>query len=666
MRHICVILLSLVLAAAAPAGDPDPPAVTTGDEATDELLAQERLRASVEAILVEYLESAPRGDVRVAKAIAAAEGFVALGPDVAPYLINELEQERPGLYDLAAYALGMLGTPEAEMALRDAASRADDDPGKEAFARKAWALWGLGLQGHVDALRLAVEGRHRVANYSMHQRTSVMESVALQTAPACLPVLLDILDTVASDEERFRERRSVLRALRRLGDASAAPRVLPLLEHADYRVRSETASALRTLGTPEVVDALVQALDDDQLMVRQNAAAALEYIGASGRQKKILERLDQETDPYARGSLYRLLADTAGTQAFDRLNRYAGRSDAKDRRHLIEALEIVDDPRRVPFLREALSDADNGVALQAVLTLGRLGGDGAVEALSEAVTNARANVAQAAARQLARLDASPAGAAIARRLLDDFLAAPVSDASERFGVENTMATLVTLGHTKAIRGLREALDRQPDPSLKRRIEATIGQLELIQQNRRKVDRWVASSTASEPETRQLAWLRLGSIGSAEAAQALVAAFDTADRTDRKEILRVLGNVAETHAAPLLERVLMDPFFDHPHETPLRDMAAWSARRVGGDAMFELLEAAARRRHGRDARVLIYAAVLGGDRALPLLDALRVPRMRYLGWQRGNEQAQLDRIATRIATGRSIARMDVPPEHLLFR
>jgi HEAT repeat protein len=666
VRHTCVIPLILVLAAAVPAAGEDPPAFTSGDEATDELLARERLRASVEALLEEYLAAGPRGEVRVDKAIATVEGFVALGPDVAPYLINELEQERPGLYDLTAYALGMLGTPEAEMALRDAAARAEDEPGKEALARKAWALWGLGLQGRVDALRLAIEGRHLVANYAMHQSTSLFESVALQTTPESLPVLLEILDTVASDKERFRERRSVLRALRRLRDPSAAAKMIPLLESDNYRVRSEAASALRTIGTPEVVAALLQALDDDHLMVRQNAAAALEYIGDSGRHEKIHERLEQETDPYARGSLYRLLADTAGTGAFDRLNRYAGRSEAKDRRHLVAAVEIVDDPRRIPFLRAALTDADNGVALQAVLALGRLGGVGAVEALSEAVSEARAMIAHAAARQLARLDASSAGAAVANRLLDDFLAAPVSDAGQRFNVEKTMAALVTLGHTKAIRGLRDALDRQPDPSLKRRIEATIGQLELIQRNRRKVDRWVESSTATDPEIRQLAWARLASIGSAEAAQALVAAFDTADRTDREEILRVLGSVAEAHAAPLLERVLLDPFFDHPHESPLRDMAAWTARRIGGDAMLELLDAAARRRNGRDAKVLVYALLLGRERALPLLSSLRVPRMRYLGWSRGNEQAHLDRLATRVATGRSIERMEVPPGKMVFR
>jgi len=327
VRHIRFILLPLVLAVTWPLAGQDPPAVTSGDEATDELLARERIRASVEAILEEYMQGEPDGEVVVAKAIVAAESFAALGPDVAPYLINELEQERPGLFDLCAYSLGMLATPDAEMALRDAAARADDEPGSEALTRKAWALWGLALQGRVDALRLTVEGRHRTFDYAMHHRTSLLEAVAFLTAPASVPVLLDLLDVFASDAERYRERRAVLDALRRVGDSSAAPRILPLLEHANPAVRGNAASALRSMGTPEVIAALVLVLDDEHRIVRQNAAAALEYIGASGQQKKILERLDRETDIYARRSLYRLLADTAGSEAFALLNRYAGRVD---------------------------------------------------------------------------------------------------------------------------------------------------------------------------------------------------------------------------------------------------------------------------------------------------------------------------------------------------
>ncbi len=82
-------------------------------------------------------------------------------------------------------------------------------------------------------------------------------------------------------------------------------------------------------------------------------------------------------------------------------------------------------------------------------------------------------------------------------------------------------------------------------------------------------------------------------------------------------------------------------------------------------MYESLEAAATRRNGRDVRVLVYAALVGGQRTLPLLESLRKPRMRYLGWQRGVEQERLDWIATRLKRGHVLRRVDVPPEKLAF-
>ncbi len=83
-------------------------------------------------------------------------------------------------------------------------------------------------------------------------------------------------------------------------------------------------------------------------------------------------------------------------------------------------------------------------------------------------------------------------------------------------------------------------------------------------------------------------------------------------------------------------------------------------------MYESLVAAATRRNGRDARVLIYAALLGRERALPLLASLRKPRMRYLGWRKGVELERLDWVATRLKTGRALVTIDLPPEKIVFR
>jgi HEAT repeat protein len=644
----------------------DPPPVTTGDEATDELLARERLRASVESVFEAYLAPTPDGGSRIDMAIAAAEEFASLGPDVVPYLINELEQERRNTFDLCSYALGMLPTPEAEMGLREAVARADAEYGDAARSRKAWAIWGLALQGEPESIRLMTEGRHLVANYPVHNKTMLMESAALLTAPASLPEVLKVLEIVAADDERWAERRAALRALRRLGDPSAAPKVIPLLGHSDSVARRDAAHALRTMGTPDAVTALTRTLGDEVLVVRRVAAVALAYIGSPDHREQILERLDHETDVAVRGSLYMWLADTAGADAFDLLMRFRGRPEGLDRRRLIEALDLVGDSRIFPHLRAALSDEDNGVAMQAVMTLERLGGTEASEALIGAVASARTNIASAAAERLARRGDSAAGAAIAPRLIDDLLAKSGSDPGRRLAVERMSAALVTLGHTKALKDLREWLAGEADPRMAASIELAVRQLDLIRRNGRKVARWIATSAETDRELRQLAWKQLAEIGSADAARALAESFAIADRSDRKEILRALGHAPEALAAPLLEPVLLDPRFDQTEEIPLRDMAAWSARRIGGNAMWELLKAAAERRHGRDAKVMVYAAVLGGERALPLLRSLRLPRMRYLGFTRGNELDRLDWIAARLSTGRSIDSVDVRPEKLFFR
>jgi hypothetical protein len=62
-------------------------------------------------------------------------------------------------------------------------------------------------------------------------------------------------------------------------------------------------------------------------------------------------------------------------------------------------------------------------------------------------------------------------------------------------------------------------------------------------------------------------------------------------------------------------------------------------------------------------VLIYAAVLGGADALPLLDAYRVSRLRYLAVARGEEQERLDGIARHIRDGRPLTEWDEEPGRL---
>ena len=175
MRRVRLLWLALALFVTWPAGGeqaPPSPAAQSGDAATDELIAQEKIRAGFEAILENYLQPTPDGDERIDMAIRAVESLQILGPGVVPYIANELEQDRTGTLDLCSYALGMLNTKEAEAALQKAVARAEDNPGAAARASKAWASWGLGLQGKV----LVAEGEPVESGLRCHQEYERVES----------------------------------------------------------------------------------------------------------------------------------------------------------------------------------------------------------------------------------------------------------------------------------------------------------------------------------------------------------------------------------------------------------------------------------------------------------------------------------------------------------
>jgi HEAT repeat protein len=670
MRRVRLLWLVLALVVTGPAGGgetPLSPAATPGDDANDELIAQEKIRAAFESILEIYFQPISDGDERIEMAIQSAESLQSLGPEVVPYLSNELDRGQPGTLDLCSYALGLLTTEEAEAALRRAIERAEEATGTRARLLKSWACWGLGLQGKADAMELAVGGKHSVATFHMHANTSLLETIAIQTAPDSVPVLLALLERVQGAEESARVLTVTLQALRRVGGPAVAPKVIPLLDHPSGTTRSHAASALKGMGSAAAVRALVAALDDELPNVRQSVALALEYIGSASHQEEILKHLETEADPVTRGALYRLLADTAGEQAFDVLTRDWQSADPTVRSFLVEALGLLDDPRRFEILGTALSDENNGVALRSVLTLGRIEGQVAIATLTGAVTSARLNVARAAAEQLGGLRATLAGPAIARRLVGDVLAGPATDTRLLLPVQKMTAALIRLDHYQALPQLREALARQTNPTVARVLENSIRQLEIVQQNGKDVARWIETAGLPQLHLRLLAYDHLGRIGNAAATQALLAAFDRVEAVpERVEILRAAGQLESAEVVKLLGQILLKPEFDPVRRLPLRDMAAWSARQRGGDTMYESLQAAALRRDGRDARVLVYAALVGGQRALPLLESLRKPRMRYLGWRKGAEQNRLDWVATRLATGRALVAVDVPPEKLTFR
>jgi HEAT repeat protein len=652
-----LIALSAPLAAQAPeapAGDP-----------TAELVELERLRAEAASILEEYLAPAKDGVEFVERANDLVDRLAARSRDYAPFIVEELERDLRSTFEFCTLALGRMDAPEAEPALLRAISRADEASGEEARARKSMAVWGLGLRGEVVALDLMEDGRHAVARHRVHNNTSLLEAVAFQTAPECIPRLYELAETYLDDGERESWIMYVLGALRRIADPTTVPRLVEFAKHPNGLVRREAARALAAIPTSEALSALGEGLSDELLGVRRVVALSLEKAATPESTKAILARLEVDDDWMTRAYLYRALARGLGSKAWVHLEPHLNCEDPRERRGLVEALGSIDRPEAIAALGDALGDPDAAVGVNAAAALGSIGSHAAVDALVASLPDSDWLVLQTASKQLAKLHARSAGPALASRLFDEFLDEVIEKPQERSLAERLVDGLVEVRYTVAAPRLRKVAERQTDRALVNALERGALRLEAIESHGNDVAKWADAVKDPDREMRHLAYSRLAEIGSAPAASVLAAAFDDADDEDRAQVLRSLGDLGSPRAAALLERVLTSPEFDPSRWRRVREHAAWSARRIGGRQMYDLLREAVERRNGRDARITAYAALTGGKRALPLLASYRRTQMQYFGWKRGVQQEALDRLAREIAAGRSVAEFDQPPERSLL-
>ncbi len=632
----------------------------------EELIRRERIRAAVEEAFGLFAGRSSSGAERNQNLVEAAGRLASIGADAVPYLLTELDQVLPSTFTFCAYALGRMNATAAEPALRRAIAEADEQTGDFAITRKAWSAYALALMGKADAVDLLNQGRHHAAGVPIHFQTTALEAAALLTAPHSLPLLLGQLERYAQDEALAGERFWTLEAIARIPDPASVPALARALGDADDRIRRGAALALGPVGTRKGVEALIQALaEDPEPAVRYAAAHSLSFLLPSDRRAAFIELLETEQVAEVRGVLYRMIARIGGTGARQALIRHWGREQPKDRNLLITALGVPRDGDTLGVFLEAMDDRDAQVRHTAIGALARLRDDEVTGKLLDRFNDTDRAETGVLLDRLVAVRERKAAPLIADRLLG-LMANTVTDPKKREQIYKLGDALVSLQHHKVLRGLREASRKQIDGYLVEYLDDLTARLETIKRNGNDRTKWAKTASSDRSSLRLLAYEKLGELGGEASARALAARFGQSDRDDDLEILRHLGGVDAEPARALIERVLSDPEFDHIHQSALREMAGWAARLIGGDQMFEALESSARRRDGRNAKILIYLAQIDGERALPVLESLRLPRLRYLQWSRGAEQQRLEWIDQQVRAGRSIRALDLPPHRIDFR
>jgi len=626
---------------------------------------QEEARRAVELALAD-LTLQGRGDIDVDRFVSVAFEFVRRGPEVVPALAAELDQTLPSSFFFCAYALGLIGGPQAAAALESAIARAEADTGDFALNRKGWACHALGLLGRVDALDKLIEGRW-AAGIPVHAGMSALEAVAVLTAPAGLPRLFAQLDRYddAADPNGA-QRVQVLEAIARIIDPSAIPVLEKVLESPRVGLRHHAARALGSLGSPEATQILLGALADPDAFVRTGVAIGLRSAPPVADIDRILDRLDVEEDAVVRGELYRFVALYGSAEQHERLVAHWGRPQPDDRRLLLRALADAPAAVALPVLSHGLADRDPSVAVVAAVSLERLGDPRAVDLLAPRVASEEWSPAQAAVDALAGLGDPRGAAPILKRLLDTELTRRITDPRQRLRIEKLLLAVVELRDTSRLVELATARDGASDVQVRGLLARHVARLTAIAEAGDKAKRWISALDSPSADVRDLAYAALGRLGGEASARALVERFGRVDPAEAREIVRALGSIPGKAARDLLRRVLVDPAFDPIEHSELRSMAAWSARRIGGAAMLDALREAVERREGRDGYPFVYLTVLGGAGTVPDIDRLRVPRLRYLGSSRGIEDERLQWIRRELRAGRSISAVDVPPEQLELR
>ena len=649
----CFLMISSVV----PAQESTPPPTPA------QLAAMERVRPLVEAVWLDVRTPFSSDEGRPRYFWEITDRLIAIGPDVVPFVVAELELMDPSTFHFAAYTLGRLGGPDAEAALRKAVRAADSIGGNFGIACKRYALYSLALIGTPDALDLYQTGLS-MHGVQMVPDVMLVTQMAILIGPAALPTLEKQLEAYRMDPEALGKLEDAILALGRAGNASILPKLETFLANPDPEVRALAADSISRLAEPRACELILPGLSSSIQGERRYVAKAYDRWLPPPCYKGMTARLEVERDMGVRGPLYDAIVMMAGESALDLFRTYLREGDQYDQALAIFEVGQIGSTKGLNMLRALLTAESSATVVRALEAMGAIGGESAIDTLMAATMDARRVVAFGARDVLVGMGVAQVAPRVAAALLG-YVKEPVGDLSLRTPIAQWGDALVRFDYTEPIDDLKAAAALQSDPDIKDSLESCARRLTLLKTNRDDVSLWTTAYASPFPDVRRLASRRLAEIGSRAAVRAIKTRLQKPDLPpdERADALTAIGEARTQGAAELVELNLSDPAYDAWELREARAAAAWAARRLGGDRMVRALRLSAVRRDGRDWATLVYLAVLDKGASLPTLKTLHVRRLRYPEAPYGRQEDQIDHIISNLAAGHESRRFDVPPTAL---
>ncbi len=234
--------------------------------------------------------------------------------------------------------------------------------------------------------------------------TAYLEKLNRQAAPPSVirkELLSSYLSELKSTEIHLKKR--AIAGLAQLGDPSAVPRLIPLLDDDELSVRKAAVSSLGKIGDPSAVPALLKLLKDQDL--KPDVASALAAVGDSSVVPQLINATYQELALGAYSQPLKALWTPQATILVLELLK-----DASPHVKINWALLLpeLDPAQALPIISEWLKDAHSPLRAAAAEALGRIGDPSAVTGLIAALSDDAINVQVSACNSLGQLKAGEA------------------------------------------------------------------------------------------------------------------------------------------------------------------------------------------------------------------------------------------------------------------